>query len=43
MAFNPNLPYQVLGGTEGSAAFEQGGLYYERDGTLVSAPNENKP
>lgn len=43
MAFNPNQPYQVLGGSEGPAVYEQGGLYYERDGTLVSAPNENRP
>lgn len=43
MAFNPALPYATVSGGDGPAVYLQDGIYYERDGAVVSAPNDNKP
>ena len=43
MAFDPNQHYQTVSGGEGPAVFCQGGVYYERDGTAVSAPADRTP
>ena len=40
MPFNPNLPYSQVHGASGPAVFEQGGVFYERDGTEVPAPTD---
>lgn len=40
MPFNPNLPYSQVHGASGPAVFEQGGVFYERDGTQVPAPTD---
>ena len=41
--FNPNLPHNLVQGAGGPAVYEQGGYYYERDGNLVSTPDDSVP